>query len=104
MFIDRNFCFIFNFSPKNWIDSFIKANPKNNTNGQDKKFILTAIVSGDNQEPLNKEPILNQKAMKECRKYGIHEATQMFPQSIPKFSAITFGIYKYSWFASQAVE
>lgn len=94
----------FNFSEKNSMASCIKANPKNKTNGQDKKFILTAIVSGDNQDPLNTDPKLNQKAIKECRKNGIDPATPTFHQINPKFSATTFGIYKYSWLASQAVE
>lgn len=86
----------FNFSPKYWIDSLISASPKNNTNGPDKKFILTAIVSGDIQAPPNIEPILNQNDIKECRKNGITEAEPTLPHNIPKFSAITFGMYKYS--------
>jgi hypothetical protein len=86
----------FNFSPKYWIDSLINANPKNNTNGPDKKFILTAIVSGDNQAHPNIEPILNQNAINECRKKGITLPAHIFHHNIPKFSAITLGVYKYS--------
>jgi len=84
---------IFNFSEKYCIISFINANPNNNTNGPDKKFILTAIVSGDNHHPPNIDPILNQKAINECRKNGIALAVPTLPRIKPKFSDITFGIY-----------
>jgi len=87
---------IFNFSEKYCIISFINANPNNNTNGPDKKFILTAIVSGDNHHPPKTDPILNQNPINECRKKGIAHHFQIFPQINPKFSAIIFGTYKYS--------
>jgi len=89
-------CESFNFSPKYSIASFISAKPKNNTNGPDKKFILTATVSGDSQDQVNILPILNQNAINECRKNGIAPAVQTLPRIIPKFSAMTFGTYRYS--------
>ena len=48
--------------------SFTNNNPKIKHNGHDKKFIATAIVSGDNQLPEKIEPILNQKEINEYRK------------------------------------
>lgn len=51
--------------------SLINNNPKIRHNGQDKKFIATAIVSGDNQLHENTDPKLNQNAINEYRKYGI---------------------------------
>ncbi|OQB41916.1 MAG: hypothetical protein BWY04_00529 [candidate division CPR1 bacterium ADurb.Bin160] len=89
-------CESFNFLPKYSIASFINAKPKNKTKGPDKKFILTATVSGDNQDQENILPILNQNAINECRKNGIALAVHTLPQIIQKFSAITFGTYKYS--------
>lgn len=51
--------------------SLTNNSPKIRHNGQDKKFIATAIVSGDNQLPEKIEPILNQKDINEYHKYGI---------------------------------
>ena len=48
--------------------SFNNNNQKIKHNGHDKKFIATAIVSGDNQLPEKIEPILNQKATKAYHK------------------------------------
>jgi hypothetical protein len=83
----------FNLCEKYSTTSFINARPNNNTNGPDKKFILTAIVSGDNHHPLNIDHILNQKLINECRKNGIAAAVHTLPHIIPKLSAITLGIY-----------
>jgi hypothetical protein len=86
----------FSFSEKYWIVSWMSVRPNNNTNGPDKKFILTAIVSGDNQEPENIDPILNQKAINECQRNGIEFAAPTLPRISQKLSAITFGIYIYA--------
>jgi hypothetical protein len=74
----------------------INANPKNNTNGPDKKFILTAIVSADIQAHPNIEPMLNQNDINQCHKYGIILAAPTLFQIIPKFSDITLVVYIYS--------
>ena len=58
--------------------SFINNKPKIRHNGHDKKFIATAIVSGDSQLPENTDPMLNQNAMKEYHKYGIDPAVHVF--------------------------
>lgn len=58
--------------------SLINNKPKIKHNGHDKKFIATAIVSGDNHQPEKTEPILNQKEIKEYHKYGIESAVHIF--------------------------
>ncbi len=95
---------IFSFSVKYSTISFTNHNPKNKHNGQDKKFIATAIVSGDSHPPENIDQILNQKVINMYHRYGIAQAVQTFHHKRPWFSAITFGVYMYAWFASQAVE
>ena len=53
---------------KKLITSFINNNQKIKHNGHDKKFMATAIVSGDNQLPEKIDHILNQNAIKEYHK------------------------------------
>jgi len=84
------------FSDMYVMTSLISTKPNNNTNGPDKKFILTAMVSADNHHHPNIDPILNQKAINECRKNGIVLAVPILPRINPKFSAITFGTYIYA--------
>lgn len=92
------------FETKKPSTSLINNKPKIKHKGQDKKFIATAIVSGDNRSHENTEPILNQKEIKAYHKYGIDSAVHIFHRNNQWFSAITFGVYIYAWLASQAVE
>lgn len=92
------------FETKKPSTSLTSNKPKIKHKGHDKKFIATAIVSGDNRSHENTEPILNQKEIKAYHKYGIDSAVHMFHRNNQWFSAITFGVYIYAWLASQAVE
>lgn len=56
------------FGAKKSKTSLTNNNPKIRHNGQDKKFIATAIVSGDSQLHENTDQILNQKAINEYHK------------------------------------
>lgn len=67
-------------------------------------FIEIAILSEDkpNHQPV--QPVREKINVRNwCRNHGIPFAT-VFHRYIPAFSAKIFGIYMYSWFASQAVE
>lgn len=66
------------FVSKKFKTSFINNNQKIKHKGHDKKFMATAIVSGDNQLPEKTEPILNQNAINEYHKYGIDPAVHVF--------------------------
>ena len=76
--------------------SLIKSNQNIKHNGQDKKFIATAIVSGDNRLHEKIEPILNQNEMNVCHKYGIELAVHIFHHINQLLSAITLATYIYS--------
>ena len=81
------------FEMKKSKTSLTSNRPNIRHNGQDKKFIATAIVSGDNQLPENIDQILNQNDIKAYHKYGIDSAVHIFHRINQLFSAITFGVY-----------
>lgn len=56
------------FGIKKFNTSLTNNNQKIRHKGQDKKFIATAIVSGDNQLPEKTEPILNRKEINVCQR------------------------------------
>ena len=56
------------FETKKPSTSLINNKPKIKHNGHDKKFIATAIVSGDNRSQENTEPTLNQNDIKAYHK------------------------------------
>ena len=66
------------FETKKLSTSLINNKPKIKHKGHDKKFIATAIVSGDNRSHENTEPILNQKEIKAYHRYGIDSAVHIF--------------------------
>ena len=78
-----HFSVIFFFSQKYSTISFINHKPKNKHKGPDKKFIDTAIVSGDNHHPEKIDPILNQNAINIYHKYGIVPAVHTFHRNRP---------------------
>jgi hypothetical protein len=84
------------FSEKYSITSFMRATQNIKHKGHDKKFMLTAIVSGESRHQLNIDQILNQNVMNAYRKNGIVHAVHTFHQSNQKFSAIIFGVYIYA--------
>jgi hypothetical protein len=64
-----------------------------------------AILSGDKpNHQLVHQVKENTNVRNWCQNHGMPAAVIPFHRYIPAFSAKIFGIYIYSWFASQAVE
>lgn len=76
--IDFTFSLNDNLSENQSETSFIKANQKIKHKGHDKKFIETAIVSGESQFQEKIDQIPNQKVINIYHKYGIDSAVHIF--------------------------
>ena len=90
--ISSQFLISLSFLSKKLITSLIVPRENNNTNIPLKKFIDTAILSGDSQNPhLIGWMRLNQNVINACQSCGPDPAGYKYHHNTPKFSPNTLG-------------